>query len=104
MIVPRAPQLRRMVLYVGWPLLGLIVWDLLIVMAYKVLHWGWVGSKSIPLALYGSAIGIIVGFRNNSAYSRWWEARTSVGRYCEQLSFVGAAGVYNAALPGGCDA
>lgn len=34
---------------------------------------GWL--QSIPLALYGSAIGIIVGFRNNSAYDRWWEAR-----------------------------
>ena len=79
MIVPRAPQMKRMVQYVGWPLLWLILWDVLIVLAYKVLHWGWVGSKSIPLALYGSAIGIIVGFRNNSAYSRWWEARTLWG-------------------------
>ncbi len=75
MIVPQTPQLRRMLQYVGWPLLGLVIWDVLIVVAYKVLHWEWVGSKSIPLALYGSAIGIIVSFRNNSAYGRWWEAR-----------------------------
>lgn len=75
MIVPKGPQLRRMVAYVGRPLLALVVWDVLIVVAYKVLHWEWVGSKYIPLALYGSAIGIIVGFRNNSAYGRWWEAR-----------------------------
>lgn len=75
MIVPRAPQLKRMLQYVGLPLLGLAVWDVLIVVAYKVLHWQWVGSKGVPLALYGSAIGIIVGFRNNSAYGRWWEAR-----------------------------
>ena len=79
MIVPRGPQLTRMLRYVGWPLLGLVIWDVLIVVAYKVLHWEWVGSKSLPLALYGSAIGIIVGFRNNSAYSRWWEARTLWG-------------------------
>lgn len=75
MIVPKGPQLRRMLAYVGWPLLALVLWDVLIVLAYKVLHWEWVGSKYIPLALYGSAIGIIVGFRNNSAYGRWWEAR-----------------------------
>lgn len=79
MIVPRAPQLRRMVQYVGFPLLALVLWDVLVVVAYKVLHWQWVGSKNIPLALYGSAIGIIVGFRNNSAYGRWWEARTLWG-------------------------
>ncbi len=80
MIVPRAPQLGRMLRYVGWPLLGLIAWDVLIVVAFQGLHWQWVGSKNIPLALYGSAIGIIVGFRNNSAYSRWWEARTLWGQ------------------------
>lgn len=79
MIVPRTPQIKRMVQYVGFPLLGLILWDVIIVLAFKVLHWEWVGSKSVPLALYGSAIGIIVGFRNNSAYARWWEARTLWG-------------------------
>lgn len=75
MIVPKGPQLRRMVEYVGRPLLLLVLWDIIIVLAYNVLHQEWVGSKNIPLALYGSAIGIIVGFRNNSAYGRWWEAR-----------------------------
>ena len=64
-----------MVAYVGRPVLLLLLWDVLVVLAYKVLHWEWVGSKYVPLALYGSAIGIIVGFRNNSAYGRWWEAR-----------------------------
>ena len=75
MIVPKAPQLLRMIQYVGLPLLGLIAWDAAVVLAFKILHWEWVGSKNVPLALYGSALGIIVGFRNNSAYSRWWEAR-----------------------------
>ncbi len=75
MIVPQAPQIRRMVAYVGRPLLALVLWDVVVVVAFKVLHWQWVGSKNVPLALYGTAIGVIVGFRNNSAYARWWEAR-----------------------------
>ena len=94
MIVPRGPQLRRMIQYVGFPLLGLVIWDLLIVVAYKVLHWEWVGSKNIPLALYGSAIGIIVGFRNNSAYGRWWEARTLWGQIVNNSRSL-ARQVYN---------
>lgn len=89
MIVPRTPQLGRMLRYVGWPLLALIAWDVLIVVAFKVLHWEWVGSKNIPLALYGSAIGIIVGFRNNSAYSRWWEARTLWGQIVNNSRSLG---------------
>jgi putative membrane protein len=78
-IVPRSPQLKRMVQYVGRPLLLLAGFDIAVVLAFKALHWDWVALPHIPLALYGSAIGIILGFRNNSAYSRWWEARTLWG-------------------------
>jgi ion channel-forming bestrophin family protein len=78
-IVPRSPQLKRMVQYVGLPLLLLACFDLVVVVAYKALRWEWVALPHIPLALYGSAIGIILAFRNNSAYARWWEARTLWG-------------------------
>jgi len=80
MIAPKSAHFGHMLLYVGWPLLLLFVWDLLVVIGYTVLNWTWLASKSLPLALYGSAIGVIVGFRNNSAYGRWWEARTLWGQ------------------------
>jgi putative membrane protein len=64
-----------MLVYVGRPLLLLVLYDLAIVVAYQVRHWNWVALPHIPLALFGSAIGIILGFRNQSAYARWWEAR-----------------------------
>jgi putative membrane protein len=80
MIVPKRPQIRKLIGYIGLPLAGLVAWDVVIVFAFKVLHWEWVGTRHVPLALYGSAIGIIVGFRNNSAYSRWWEARKLWGQ------------------------
>jgi putative membrane protein len=64
---------------VGRPLLVLLAYDLAVVTAYKVLHWDWVAMPHIPLALFGSAIGIIVAFRNQSSYARWWEARTLWG-------------------------
>ncbi len=69
-----------MLTYVGRPLAVLAIWDIAIVVAFNFLHWEWVGAKSLPLALYGSAISIIIGFRNNSAYARWWEARTLWGQ------------------------
>ncbi len=83
MIVPQKRQLWRMLHHVGLPLFMLIGWDVIVVtyvvVTYKVMHWWWIGSSVIPPALYGSAIGIIVGFRNNSAYTRWCEARTLWG-------------------------
>jgi ion channel-forming bestrophin family protein len=79
MIVPRTRQLMTMLTYVGRPLLILVLYDLAVVVAYQVLHWNWVALPHIPLALYGSAVGIIVAFRNQSSYGRWWEARTLWG-------------------------
>lgn len=51
-------------------------------------------DRSIPLVV-GTAIAIFLGFRTNSAYQRWWEARTkwggilndslNLGRLCRDL-------------------
>jgi putative membrane protein len=79
MIVPNKRNVMRMLTYVGRPLLVLLAYDLAVVTAYKVLRWDWVAMPHIPLALFGSAIGIIVAFRNQSSYARWWEARTLWG-------------------------
>jgi putative membrane protein len=38
-----------------------------------------VGLSSLPLGLMGAALSIFLAFRNNSAYDRWWEARTLWG-------------------------
>jgi ion channel-forming bestrophin family protein len=80
MLVANKPRFSRVVRHFGLPLISLFVWDLLIVVAYKKLNWSWVSSEHIPLALYGSAISIVVAFRNNTAYSRWWEARNIWGQ------------------------
>ena len=79
MIVPNGRHVGRLLTYVGLPLLLLVGYDLAVVVAYKVLHWDWVALPHIPLTLFGSAIGIIVAFRNQSSYARWWEARTLWG-------------------------
>ena len=63
----------------GKPLLVLVGYDLAVVAGYKVEHWNWVALPHIPLALFGSAIGVILAFRNQSSYGRWWEARTLWG-------------------------
>lgn len=80
MIVPKSPQVWRMVQYVGWPLLALVLYDCAVVFLFQVLGWKWLASPAIPLGLYGSAIGVVVGFRNNSAYGRWWEGRQLWGQ------------------------
>jgi putative membrane protein len=80
MIVPQGRlAVTGLLTYVGKPLLALVGYDLLVVAGYKVEHWNWVALPHIPLALFGSAIGVILAFRNQSSYGRWWEARTLWG-------------------------
>jgi putative membrane protein len=79
MIVSKTTHVTLMIRDLAWSLVFLVGWDILIVFCEKVMHWHWVSWPSVPLALYGTAIGIIVGFRNGSAYARWWEARTLWG-------------------------
>lgn len=40
-----------------------------------VYHWTGLDLPVVPVTVIGSALAIFLGFRNNSAYDRWWEAR-----------------------------
>jgi putative membrane protein len=42
---------------------------------YQVFHWHWLALPWLPIALIGTAVAFVVGFKNNAAYDRLWEAR-----------------------------
>lgn len=42
---------------------------------YKVLGWTWLALPWLPIALLGTAVAFVVGFKNNASYDRMWEAR-----------------------------
>ena len=42
---------------------------------YYFLDLGWIKIPWTPLALIGTAVAFVIGFQNNSAYGRIWEAR-----------------------------
>lgn len=52
-------------------LLIILAW----VAAYYFLDLGWLKIPWTPVALIGTAVAFIIGFQNNSAYGRIWEAR-----------------------------
>ncbi len=80
MIVPKGRRLaQRTVQYVGLPLLGLLAYDVAVVILYQKGFLQWAALEQIPLSLFGSAIGVILAFRNSTSYARWWEARTLWG-------------------------
>ncbi len=39
------------------------------------MEWKWLGIPPLPIALMGTAVAFNLGFKNNNAYNRVWEAR-----------------------------
>jgi putative membrane protein len=76
MIVDPVPSFSRIASEVWKPLLGLFVWDCVVTLAYFVLPFR---APSLPLTIFGTVLALFLGFRSNSAYARWWEARTLWG-------------------------
>jgi len=57
------------------PLLIFSVYATAIVALYQWHHYEWLKIPWVPLTLVGIAVAFYIGFKNNSAYDRTWEAR-----------------------------
>ena len=75
MMVSKSVKFGTLAGYVGRPLALLFAFDVSIATAYVFGGWKWLSLPDIPLSIFGGVIGVIAGFRNASAYARWWEAR-----------------------------
>ena len=42
---------------------------------YHFFKWDWLLLPWLPIALLGTAVAFVVGFKNNASYDRLWEAR-----------------------------
>ena len=51
------------------------LWSTLILVLYETLDFTWVVIPWLPFSIIGTAVAFFVGFKNNSAYDRLWEAR-----------------------------
>jgi ion channel-forming bestrophin family protein len=72
MIVSATPRLAQIVREVWKPLAVLFVWDVAVTAFYL---WSPFSAPTLPLTLFGTALALFLGFRDNSAYQRWWEGR-----------------------------
>ncbi len=42
---------------------------------FSILKWKWIAIPWLPIAMMGTAVAFVVGFKNNASYDRLWEAR-----------------------------
>ncbi len=52
-----------------------LITGVMAVVVYEHLGWKWVAIPWLPVSLIGTAVAFYVGFKNNQAYDRSWEAR-----------------------------
>ncbi|NME69254.1 bestrophin family protein [Flammeovirga aprica] len=57
------------------PILFLALYGAFIVVLYEYFHMTWIKLPWSILSIVGTAVAFYVGFKNNSAYARTWEAR-----------------------------
>ena len=79
MIVGRTFSLQIVFKYTGRPVLVHVLVATGIVVAYRVFDLTFLAVPVLPLSVLAATVGILLTFRNNFAYDRWWEARTLWG-------------------------
>jgi len=81
------PELIR---FTGGHLVWLTLWSVAVTAFYEYFHWEWLHIPWLPLSVIGTAVAFYVGFKNNSAYDRLWEARKIWGAIINSSRMWGA--------------
>ncbi len=66
------------------------VWTLFVTLMYEFTSLRWFLIPWLPLSVIGTAVAFYVGFKNNSAYDRLWEARKIWGAIVNSSRMWGA--------------
>lgn len=56
---------------------------------YALLGWTWLAMPWVPVALIGTAVAFVTGFKNNASYGRLWEARKIWGALINNSRYWG---------------
>ncbi len=79
MIVRNHLPLGRLWPQVSKRLSLVLAFDIAVAFVYTYFGLAWLSLPTLPLSMIGGALSVFLAFRNNSAYDRWWEARTLWG-------------------------
>ena len=64
-----------MALWTRYETFKFLILALVPVILYDIFDMKWLHLPWLPIALIGTAVAFVVGFQNNAAYDRIWEAR-----------------------------
>ena len=72
-------SLKEVLYWTRRDIFGLLLISAIPVVLYELLDWKWLSIPWLPIALLGTAVAFVVGFKNNASYDRMWEARKAWG-------------------------
>lgn len=72
-------------------ILWIALWATLVAVVHELTHWKWMSVPWLPISVIGTAVAFYVGFKNNQAYDRLWEARKIWGAIVNSSRAWGSA-------------
>lgn len=72
-------------------MIWIIVWCSAVVVFHELTHIEWLSIPWLPMTVIGTAVAFYVGFKNNQAYDRLWEARKIWGSIVNSSRAWGSA-------------
>jgi len=75
MIVKKNIDLKGIIAFSWFHMIWLSAWAVIMAFLYEYVDSEWLKIPWLPLSILGTAVAFYIGFKNNSAYDRLWEAR-----------------------------
>lgn len=68
-------SLKEVLIWTRRDILKFLIIAIVPTVVYALLGWKWMVIPWLPVALIGTAVAFLIGFKNNATYDRMWEAR-----------------------------
>ena len=75
MYTQRRFPFKNVLIWTKREIIFFVILATVITVLYEILHIKWLQVPLTPVGLIGTAVAFMVGFQNNAAYDRIWEAR-----------------------------
>ena len=89
MIVKKNIDLIGIINFSWFHMVWLTLWATLMAVVYKFFFFEWMRIPWLPLSILGTAVAFYIGFKNNSAFDRLWEARKIWGAIVNSSRMLG---------------
>ncbi|MEO1258563.1 MAG: bestrophin family ion channel [Bacteroidota bacterium] len=91
MYVKKNFSFRSIMQFTGHHLVWIGAWATFVTVVFEIFHWDWIHVPWLLLSVIGTAVAFYIGFKNNQAYDRLWEARKIWGAIVNSSRAWGSA-------------